>query len=391
MNIDISHKIHDKRINADNYAFEMKISDYYEIVRDILNDNEYQRRRVKNSKTVYGLLKDDLAKGCIMPPIVLAFKKEITDENNIWEEILASKEDLVILDGLQRSYTIKELVGECQSGVYSNQSNNPLENRIRIELYVGINRLGILYRMLTLNTGQTQMSTRHQIEIIYADFKTHCTLSGVRLYAEVDDCTPKELGEYKFRDVVDGFTSYMQKDYLMLDRMDILDNVKNLQRLSSNEGYEDDLFYAFLDSYNTFVNKLHCLMPGSMIDADLVNELELIRSPYANSVVRMFNKSQSLTGFGNAISTLRELGGITSFLELKEVISGLHDDNIEEGFKTIIKCLDNISNVAKKIGNDQRLYFYQFFKTLFDKEHDAYLDISQSANYAYRQYERITQ
>lgn len=64
--------IHDYRINADNYSLNMTISEYYELVKDCLNDNEYQRKRVRNSSSIYNLLKQDIIKGCVMPPIVLA-------------------------------------------------------------------------------------------------------------------------------------------------------------------------------------------------------------------------------------------------------------------------------------------------------------------------------
>lgn len=42
------------------------------------------------------------------------------------------------------------------------------ENKL-VEIYFKINRFGNLYRMLTLNTGQTPMSLRHQIEILYGN------------------------------------------------------------------------------------------------------------------------------------------------------------------------------------------------------------------------------
>lgn len=91
-------------------------------------------------------------------------------------------------------------------------------NKIRAEIYIGINKLGILYRMLTLNTGQTQMSTRHQIEIIYSDY-VDTDIEGIRLLREVDDQSPRRQGEYKFQDVIEGFTSFIQRDYLTMERM----------------------------------------------------------------------------------------------------------------------------------------------------------------------------
>lgn len=379
-------KIHDSRINADNYLFEMTIGDYYNIVKDRLQDNEYQRRRVRNSSSIYGLLKKDLVKGCVIPPIVLAYSGNLSADN-IEEALKTAEDDLVILDGLQRSYTIKEIVNSYENGEYAQYPHNPLDNKIRIELYVGINKLGVLYRMLTLNTGQTQMSTRHQIEIIYSDYKKNCRVKGVTLISEADDRVPAKLGEYKFRDVVDGFTSYMQKDHLPLDRMDILDNVKNLKRLSEDSG-SDDLFYSFIESYNNFVVALYSHCEGDF--SDFFEDGELNKAPFGNSVVKIFSKSQPLTGYGHAIMTLKELKAIESFSSINNLLPGFNPDTVESGLRLLLLNLDRVSGIAKKIGNDQRLYFYQFFKALFDKEGDAYLDMEKSAEQAYRQYERIT-
>lgn len=379
-------KIHDDRIDADNYLLEMTIGDYYEIVKDRLQNNEYQRRRVKNSSSIYGLLKEDLVKGCVIPPIVLAYSDNLSTDN-IEEALKKAEDKLVILDGLQRSYTIKEIVDSCANGEYGELTKNPLGNKIRVEVYVGINRLGVLYRMLTLNTGQTQMSARHQIEIIYSDYRKNCRVKGVTLISEADDKIPNGLGQYKFRDVVDGFTSYMQKDHLPLDRMDILANVKNLKRLSENSG-SDDLFYSFIESYNNFVKELNAHYSGDL--SDLLEEGELNKAPFGNTVVKIFSKSQPLTGYGHAVMTLKEFGAIDNFSSINELLSSFNVDAIESGLHLLLVYLDKVSALAKKIGNDQRLYFYHFFKALFDRESDGFLDIEKSAEQAYRQYERIT-
>ena len=163
----LGNPIIDNRIECQNYMIEMTIQEYYDIAQNILKNNEYQRRRVKSSSTVYNLLKDDLKQGCIMPPIVLALSKSIEKDVDVLEEIKKSKDEIIILDGLQRSYTIRDLLKEISG---SSEENKVLNHLVRIELYTGINKFGILYRMLTYNTGQTQMSTRHQIEIIYSDY-----------------------------------------------------------------------------------------------------------------------------------------------------------------------------------------------------------------------------
>ena len=384
------NSIRDSRIGAENYMLQMTMGEYYDLVKDSLNDNEYQRKRVKNASSIYNLLKEDLKQGCVMPPIVLAYTDDIHNPDNIFEEIKAQKQKVKILDGLQRSYTIKEIVDEEKNSLplFDTDKHDPLKNYIRVEVYTGIRKLGILYRMLTLNTGQTQMTTRHQIEIIYSDYKENCSVNGVRLLSEVDSVSPSTLGEYRFRDVVDGFTSYLQKDYLTLDRMDILENVKNLERLAS-EKMDMNLFDDFLDSYHCFVVKVNELCPNEVSDDYLNEQLSLKAAPYATSYIKMFNKSQSLTGFGKAVAVLKDLKIIGGFDDLKHMIGSINGQTAKEGLLSLIDNLDKVRGLAKKIGNDQRLYFHHFFKKLFDKNEDSFLDIDSAANRAYQEYERV--
>lgn len=377
--------IEDKRINAKNYIVQMQMGEYYNLVKDRLNDNEYQRKRVRNAGSIYELLKQDLIKGCVMPPIVLAYTETVEDTDDIMKIIKDKPESLKILDGLQRSYTIRDVVREWESGSLLQMDLNPLLNLVRVEIYTGINKLGILYRMLTLNTGQTRMTTRHQIEIIYSDYKTNCQVEGVKLISEVDEQTSRRLGEYHFRDVVEGFTSYLQDNYLTLDRMDILDNIKDLERLATVTT-EDNPFDSFLYSYHHFVRKIHeCY--NSTIDTD---SLSLKSNPYATTAIGLFNKSQSLTGFGNAVSTLKSLKEITTFDDVDGRIDMIDEDSVEEGLYKTIEYLDSLREYAKKIGNDQRLFFYRFFRNLFDSENSAYCRIDKAAENAFNDYLRMT-
>lgn len=371
----IGTKIFDKKVNAYNQMYECSIKEYYELVKNILGNNEYQRRKVKSSSSIYSLLKEDLKQGCMIPPIVMAYVGEndsIIDLNS--EE---TKKHLLILDGLQRSFAILDIVNDTQNLFDYNES--VLDLPIRIELYTNINRMGILYRMLTLNTGQTRMSTRHQIEIIYSDYITHSPLSNIQLIKEVDNDTPKSIGQYKFRDVIEGFTSYIECDYLTLDRQDLLDQVKTLTKLrNETEGVE--LFTKYIDTYHKFVVKMNYFFPNKIED--------ICVSQFGSSVIEIFNKSQSLTGFGAAVGIMQEKGIINGFEIIQEYITKLYDENIKDGLETLLTNLDEIRRKAKKIGNDQRLYFHYLYRKLFDPEKDSFLDFSKSTIAAYKEYKR---
>ena len=117
----VASKVKDGRINAVNILLDMNIREYLEVAGNIIKNNEFQRKRVKNSSTVYALLKKDLRSNCTMPPIVLAIKAEkmnhLLNPYDVDEEQIKSlfkPENLIILDGLQRTYTILDLVDELK-------------------------------------------------------------------------------------------------------------------------------------------------------------------------------------------------------------------------------------------------------------------------------------
>ena len=55
----IMSKIFDQRINSWNLYVESTFGEYLKFAKKIINNNELQRKRVKTSKTIYSLLKND--------------------------------------------------------------------------------------------------------------------------------------------------------------------------------------------------------------------------------------------------------------------------------------------------------------------------------------------
>lgn len=389
--MEIKNKIYDNRIDSLNLLLEISIEDYFLLSKNILENNEFQRRRVKSSSTVYSLLKTDLKQGCVIPPIVLALAIEAKPTKSEPDEELiatieANIEKLIILDGLQRTYTIRDLVKELIDTV-DPDIGVILNRKIRIEIYIGINKLGILYRMLTLNTGQTPMSSRHQIEIIYSDYILN-GIDGIKLIKETDDDTPNNPGEYKFREIIEGFTSYLERNYLTIDRVDILDNIKSLEKLAA-ENQKSDLFKEFLITYDCFVKKMIELANGWSFSEERIG-VKLSSQPFARIALKIFNKSQVMTGFGSAIGKLLDFDAIKQTSDIIKLIEKITSDRMDNELNTLIIKLDSIRFESKKIGNDQRLFFHFFFRELFDSKSDGFLSIENSVNEAFGQYERKT-
>lgn len=145
-------KIFDQRINSWNLYVESTFGEYLKFAKKIINNNELQRKRVKTSKTIYSLLKNDLQKGCIMPPLVLALVKtdiidvENPDQEKLLQYINENSKNVLLLDGLQRTYTLIDADTEMEKKS-EEEYQKFLENKLRLEIYVEINKFGILETM----------------------------------------------------------------------------------------------------------------------------------------------------------------------------------------------------------------------------------------------------
>ncbi|WP_417454405.1 hypothetical protein [Kiloniella sp.] len=382
----ITSVLEDLRINASNMLIEMKIKEYEELVKDILQKNEFQRRRVRSSKTVYALLKQDILQQCVIPPVVLALTtntkhSDLGDDNEFEKKLIEEKDHLVILDGLQRTHTIIDLLNELRSS--DNQDDlNKLENiKIRVEVYVGINRLGILYRMLTLNTGQTPMSLRQQIEILYLDYALD-GVKGVEFVREADGGMVNNSNQYNFKDIIEGFNAYLDRDALPLDKADILENISSLDKLSK-ENQGNDLFELFVKSLNNFILTGEDLCNGSEIGQDFVDEFG---APFGKNFLKIFKRPQAVSGFGAASGKLIDFKIFTDLDQLNQEIAKIQVDDPEDFLEEINKSLLWLKNNTNKIGNAQRMFFTFYFRELFNKDSDAYCNLKSSATSALQKY-----
>ena len=376
----------DSRINATNVLVEMNISEYEVLVKDVVQKNEFQRKRVRSSKTIYTLLKEDLLKECVIPPIVLALtNSEINlhqDDDDFWGMLIGNKDHLVILDGLQRTYTILELLNELRGKKDEVNLEKLKINKIRVEIYVGLNRLGILYRMLTLNTGQTPMSLRQQIEMLYLDYRS-TSINGIDLIRESEGRTANGISQYNFRDVIEGFNAYLDRDELPIDKADVVENIKSLEKLSK-ENQSTELFDEYLKSLNAYIVKVDALCEQKEISEEYI---QLNGNPFGKNVLQIFKKPQAMSGFGAAIGKLIDYSIVSSIDEVIIIIDKLMVDDVDEFLIEINNSLIWLKNNSKKIGNAQRTYFALFFRELFNKDVDAYLNLLNSSKAALRKYQ----
>jgi hypothetical protein len=383
----IASHLYDARIEASNVLVEMSIAEYENLIKNVLRNNIFQRKRVRSSKTVYALLKHDLMRECVIPPVVLALTSGAEEYNKEAEESLITQikensDNLVILDGLQRTHTILDLLDELRTNK-DEAGIKKLENaRLRVEIYIGLNRLGILYRMLTLNTGQTPMSLRQQIEILYLDY-LGTSIQGVELVREADGKAASKANQYNFKDVIEGFNAYLDRDELPIDKADILENINSLEKLSK-ENQSSELFEKYLHALHLFTSKAIELCDGTEITEEY---LEKNNSPFGKSAIQVFKKPQAMSGFGAAVGKLIDFEIISDIDEVIEIISELEVEDPDEFMEEINNSLDWLKNNTSKIGNAQRTFFSFYFRDIFNKDTDSYKNLTEAAKSALRKYQ----
>lgn len=368
--------LYDGRIRAHNVLFDMTVEEYLGAVEGVLARNPYQRKRVAASKTVYSLLRKDIEQGCVIPPIVLALANSDVAENDLSaakavQLVSENVGELLILDGLQRTHTLIEAAANVDPLVKAAVKSS----KMRVEIYIGLNRIGILYRMLTLNTGQTPMSLRQQIEMLYLDY-LDTNVAGVTFVREVDEQHATSFGELNFKETIEGFNSYLERNELPLDRSDLLENIKSLENLSV-ENSQKDIFRDYVLSWIAFLKKVNELCGAAELPQEQVTSIALV---WGKTAMQVFRKPQVLTGFGAALGKLRDLRVLTELSDVQVSAAAicLGNSSPEDFLIAMNDAMLWIASNTKKIGNAQRMFFFFYFRELFNPGGDSYLNLVSS-------------
>lgn len=388
----------DKKVNGLNVSAEISIGEYWDVAEQILENNEFQRRRVSTRGKPYQLLQRDLISGCIIPPIILSLRQ--TDES-IMSDLMASEESrpsdehkqqleqnikrefndakLLILDGLQRTFTIGDCITELASD--TNALETFRQKRIRLEIYLGLNKMGILYRMLTLNTGQTPMTLRQQIEMLYRDYLDPDTLpDGITVIREADERRARGDKKYKFSDVVDMFYAYSTGKPESMDKQTLVTKLSEMEFLEEFNPSGDEL-QALLVTYNRLVQTIN--NKSKMWEFDQTGLLssvstESVERPFGKNVSSVFERVQPMTAFGSECKRLIRQGNFASIAEIDSVIRKCEfGGEPQESLDLLVFNLDEISKRASKIGTAQRDLFQYSFRALLNPDSDAFKNLSQ--------------
>lgn len=379
----------DRKIDGINFSVEFEMHEYLALADRILGKNEFQRD--KSNKKLYSLLKKDLKDGCVMPPVTLALSSEMSAEHSeliqrciqsglaetdvdALRKVVASaveNGELLILDGLQRSLTLIDCAEELRN---ETESEYFYQNRVRTEIYIGLNKTGVLYRMLTLNTGQTPMSFRHQIEIMYHDYVNSKKLKqdhGITVVKQKENSRARGKGSYRYSDVVDLFYCFATGKPSGLERQDALTQLAELNFADGFKiGHKDEMMQILL-AYNGFVRLVNSKAADWQFSNDAVHD------PFAKNVSGLFQKRQPMTAFGTEAYRLIKDTKRANFKTIDDLCKAIDDIEFTDTQKSLDELISFLAQVrakGKNIGARQREFFQLSFRSLLNSDDDAYLD-----------------
>lgn len=204
--------------------------------------NRFEAQRKLQDKKFYKRLQRDIIKGCIMPPITIAF----IDENNEDLSQVASFEAYVhsninkgyILDGMQRLNTLKSA---------SESKNFDPSRVVYVNIIVAENQDKLLYRMITLNNGQRPMTPRHQIEILTNQMFKFSDLENIEVQTEKEGSKKVVRGAFNLADISRGYLAFLtnnvnnENNKIVDEKMDeiLVSRVLDAKDIDSHIKFED--------------------------------------------------------------------------------------------------------------------------------------------------------
>lgn len=186
---------------------------------------EIQRAVIKGKKA-YATLREDLKRGCVLPPIVLSAAEvpiphyltnfsdslpEAQVESALSDLTLTLRElqpsNVYIIDGLQRTNAIRQIDSEMEGADRAAFR----QRKVRVELWLNIPFGAVAYRMLLLNAGQRPMSMKHQIEVLSAKLGEGIRdIEGIDIFTVGDERRRTRPGQFQLAKVSQAFQAWLQ-------------------------------------------------------------------------------------------------------------------------------------------------------------------------------------
>ena len=376
MQLDKIFLLRDTRIGGLSISAVTTIGDYVQWYRRYGLENKLNEQRptlhTRSANMIRQRLIEDLKTGAVIPPIVIGFTTDAdlqcVTEGNTAQLIARHLEAATVIDGMQRSAAL-EIALDQQPGIVGNQ--------LRVDVWVSNMTVGLIYRMLVLNTGQTPWDVKRQMEVIYKPLivETRHQIPGIQLNERNDGRRRTNGGEYPASSIVELFIAFSSRKELVNNADRIADDFTRLDitQMAGETGFSQ----LFFDSLRIMVEfdvaiSLYRNENGDEGDGvKFVNGMDIFTNMPAK-IGFMVALSQEILGrVGAAERTdeeeIRRMHSIQAcFADFKDRLERMGNRELGE-FLQIPLLNETINTLpVKKIGNAQREFFRKDFSTIVE-------------------------
>ncbi len=237
----------DYRTNTNVMYAQILVNEYFDLIGE--NYNKFQFQRKKETHKGYKRLKEDLKEGALIPSITLAIEPSIAqglvsiieneDKKGLISKIEDVKDNIYILDGLQRTHKIKELL-DAKIEFKQNQ-------KLLLEIWVEPNISHLVYRLIVLNSGQKPMSMRHQIELLFTTMRVTLSnkISGLEVIVENEESKRKGAKQFPFDRLVTAYYSFLMKTPEVDKASIVSEKLLEEKIMDESEAYLSESFTSF--------------------------------------------------------------------------------------------------------------------------------------------------
>lgn len=320
----------DKVINGVVATGSLTYKEAIEILVPLINKTEFQRKL--QDKKFYEKLEKDITKGCVMPPITLAFVNDSITSDSTPDDITSffdkHSNGSFVLDGIQRLNTLSRIV--------NGTDKLDLNRTLYVNLIFTDNVDKLLYRMITLNNGQKPMTPRHQVEMLMANAFDFNKL-GIEIQSEKERAEKLKVHAFNKSDIVQAYLAYMANSPM-------IDNKKIIEEKM------DELI----------VNKI------------ISSEQDNIQG--FENVIKAISKFQQSQISLNWLKQANNLVGLSVGMRYSgQAISILTVEQFENAIKIFDKAFSDFNPSKIKLGKMRRELSFEYFKNFSKlKDLDSY-------------------
>jgi hypothetical protein len=316
MQVKIIGKAKDLRTNTDILYAQLSIQDYLDLVGDNFDDYEPQRKRERYK--AYERMKIDIMKGALLPSITLAVKPELVSDilpivqKDDWQELesaLSEPGQVNILDGLQRTFILKDIAKE-------NFDFKKLGQKVLVEFWLESDIKNLIYRIIVLNAGQKPMSMKHQIDLLfitlYDTLKTE--IPDIEIFKEKESARRKKPRKYPLDRIATAYQSFITESPETQRQNVIAQKLVEEKVLNSTEeelGNQFDAFTNYLRIYADLDVEVSRIYIGNA-DKEIPNGLKWFGE---ESVINSFFAALALVSSNNSARVQKALDTLLKLLK----------------------------------------------------------------------------